>query len=74
MDEMVKYKYIYITVISEKPKTKVYGIFNNKNDHFLGEIKWYFNWRQYCFFPVLDTVYSHNCLENIIDFIKNIKR
>ena len=62
-------KYIYFEVIEEKPKTKVWSIFNKTNLSQLGILKWFGGWRQYCFFPESETVWSVGCLQNVIDFI-----
>ncbi len=68
-----EYKYINFKIIEEKPKTKVWGCYNNKSDFLLGEIKWHGAWRQYCFFPSAGTVFNNGCLVNIINFINQLK-
>ena len=62
-------KYIYFEIIEEKPKTKVWSIFNKTDLSQLGIIKWLGSWRQYCFFPESKTIWSTGCLQDIIDFI-----
>ena len=62
-------KYIYFEVIEEKPKTKVWSIFNKTNLSQLGIIKWFGGWRQYCFFPESETVWSMGCLQDVIAFM-----
>ena len=37
----------------------------------IGVIRWYPQWRQYCFFPTEGTVYSKGCLKDIANFIEN---
>ena len=37
----------------------------------LGSIKWYPQWRQYCFFPMNNTLHNAGCLNDIADFMKN---
>ena len=32
-------------------------------------IKWYGSWKQYCYFPDGQTLYSRSCLKDICDFI-----
>lgn len=66
------YEYIIIEKIDEKPKTNVYRVNNKKSNDSLGVIKWFGNWRQYCFFPSFFTVYSKGCLNDIQDFIQKI--
>ena len=70
---VLKYKYIYFELIEEKPKTKVYSCKNNKSNIELGIIKWYPSWRQYCYFPTIQAIYSEGCLIDIIDFISEIR-
>ncbi len=65
-----RYKYIHFDLIKMKPKTQVWGCFNNSSDGKLGEIKWYGPWRQYCFFPFGETVFNMGCLTDINHFIK----
>lgn len=36
----------------------------------LGQVHWYGAWRQYCYFPSENTVFSAGCLKDITDFIK----
>lgn len=40
----------------------------------LGVIQWFGRWRQYCFFPEGETVWSKGCLEDINKFIEENKR
>ena len=64
--------YIEFKLIEEKPKTNVYAVTNNKSGYILGIIKWFGSWRQYCFFPTEETVYSNGCMKDIIDFINKL--
>jgi len=66
----MKYKYIYMVKIPAKTKTKQFEIRNIKSDDRIGVVKWYASWRQYCFFPNGDCVFSVGCLNDIMDFIK----
>lgn len=65
-----KYQYISFKLLEHKPKTSVWECVNNRGDYPIGIIKWYPQWRQYCFYPNVATVYSSGCLSDIIDFIK----
>ena len=38
-------------------------------DGYLGQVKWYSGWRQYCWFPEGDTVFSAGCLKDVAEFI-----
>ena len=66
-------KYIRFHVIERKEKTKIYGVFTKDND-LIGTIKWYSRWRQYCFFPDKDTVWSNGCLKDLCNFIYQITK
>ena len=63
-------KYLEIRLIEKKDRTNVYGVFSKSSGHMLAEIKWYPSWRTYCLFPMSATVWSFDCLENMVNFIK----
>lgn len=76
MKETVEYQYIIGEKNQEKSedkKTDVYDIKNKKSGMTLGRIKWNSSWRQYCFFPRKDTVYSKGCMEDINDLISRME-
>lgn len=64
--------YLSFKIIEQKPKTLVYQVINKQYNLVLGYIKWYGAWRQYCFFPLSDTLYHVGCLEELINFIEKI--
>ena len=66
-----KYKYIEMQKMNliDKRKTDIYIVKNIKSGWGIGHIKWHPSWRQYCFFPGQDSIYSYGCLDNISDFI-----
>ena len=66
-----EYKYIKFEKIADKPKTSVYICLSKKNIT-LGYVRWNPSWRQYCFFPLGNTLFSKGCLEDINDFITNL--
>ena len=74
-----KYKHIRFRDDSDdypKRKTKTFSVFNHGNC-FLGEVRWYSQWRQYCFITaendsVLNLVLAKSCLEDILHFINQI--
>ena len=68
----VKYQYINFIEIEKKPKTSVYICMNNRSGRELGIVKWYPEWKQYCYFPTCQAVYSVGCLEDINDFIRSL--
>lgn len=70
----MKYKYINFKLIEKKPKTGIYRCCNNKSGEELGIIKWHNSWRQYCYFPTVQAVYSRGCLEDINNFLLKLKK
>lgn len=68
-----QYKYIHFEKYEDKPKTSVWICHNNSNNGELGTVRWYPAWRQYCFFPVGSTVFNRSCLEDINDFMANLR-
>jgi len=71
-----EYEYIRFVLIPEREikKTKLYHVYNNKGGPPIGLIKWYGSWRQYCFFPATQTIYSKGCLLDIINFIEQLNK
>ncbi len=69
------YEYIRITALPAKPrrKTRVYEVGSLSSDTCLGVIKWHGAWRQYCFFPAAETLWSRGCLADVIDFLERLK-
>ena len=74
MKKSKEYKYITINYSESDAKKQHYLIFNKKYGDLLGEIGWYSPWRQYCFMPQDDTVFSRCCLNDIIDFINELNQ
>lgn len=56
---------------NEGKKTRTYVVYGYK-DSYLGDIRWHGAWRQYCFFPLDDCVWSHDCLTELGIFIKQL--
>jgi len=67
-----RYKYINFAKVSETPKTSVWACNNNSSGDLLGRVGWYPGWRQYCFLPTPETIFSTGCMEDICDFIKQL--
>ena len=53
------------------PKTKVFEVIN-KQSRKLGLIKWYAQWRRYCFYTYEGLVFDASCLEDIAKFIREL--
>lgn len=71
-----KYKYFHFDLarpIQLKQKTQTWFCVSNSDDSFLAVIKWFPRWRQYCFFPEEGTVFSQSCLEDINNFLNQLK-
>jgi hypothetical protein len=67
-----KYLSFVINYVKGKGKTKVIDIVNNHYHEVIGEIKWFGRWRQYCFFPIAETVWNKTCLDDVQEVIKNL--
>jgi len=68
------FQFIHFEKIEEKPKTSVWSCRNNRSSEELGQVRWYPAWRQYCYFPTCQAVYSVGCLEDINSFIGELKK
>lgn len=68
----MKYKYIEFKLLEQKAKTTVWSCNNLKSNITLGIIKWFPSWRQYCFSPINNSVYSKGCLEDVNHFIQQL--
>ena len=66
------YKYITMIKAEDKPKTSVFAVMTKDQEVTLGIIKWYAPWRQYCFIPDDNTIYSKGCMTDINDFITRL--
>ena len=66
------YKYICFRFMDRLIKTEVWACLNEHSGCQIGTIKWYGRWRQYCFFPFGNTVFSSGCLNDINDFIRQL--
>lgn len=75
-----EYQYIRFMCIGETGKTSRWSIHNHRTDAFLGEVKWYSAWRNYCFFTRDGCIFNDGCMRDILDFIgqlsaaRNIER
>lgn len=55
-------------------KTKVVYVLSASLGIYLGEIRWKGGWRQYCFYPAPDTVFSVGCMKDIQDEIQRLMK
>lgn len=54
--------------------TPIYDLYNKSNGAALGQIKWYCNWMQYCFYPTDETLFNNSCLQDLVNFINDINK
>lgn len=66
-------EYLIAILKQDTGKTLIYKILNINNQISLGLIKWNPAWRQYCFFPESDCIFSTGCMNDIIKFIDKLK-
>lgn len=62
-------KYMLFEQAVSNRKTKVVLVSSKSSGVELGWIKWYGAWRQYCFYPATDTIFSKGCLQEIEEYI-----
>ncbi len=74
--EEFKTEYEYIRFINRNSfkgkTTQWYCMVKGSPDTWLGMVKWYSGWRQYCYFPEAKTIYNKGCLTDINHFIKQL--
>ena len=69
MEDRVEYKYICLEkAVSVSRKTSVWNCHSQMGE-FLGVVKWFGRWRQYSFYPGVETVFNVGCMADISDFI-----
>lgn len=70
-----KTKYIsFIEADELVTKQPAYYVRNNKSQEDLGTIEYYFQWRQYCFYPWEGAVFNDECLREVILFLQELKK
>jgi hypothetical protein len=53
--------------VSKGAKTRRFSVLSRTTRSLLGYIKWYPNWRKYCFFP-LNSLFDDKCLRQVAQF------
>jgi hypothetical protein len=72
--KITEYEYIQIEEIEQRgKKTSVFPIFSKSSGEHLGTIKWYGPWRQYCFYPLDETIWNDGCLKDVTAFLIGLK-
>ena len=69
---MTESKYLEFYLLERKPRTTVWQVKSKHSGDILGVIKWFGKWRQYAFFPWLDTIWNPDCMTDIIQFIREL--
>ena len=74
MSETLEYRYFTVEEQPLQPRrmTRTWTVRNRHTGESLGEIEWSGGWRQYVLAP-LHSIWSADCLADIIDAIKKIK-
>lgn len=68
-----KYGHIRVELeLGEDPE--VWAVLGLPEGCLLGEIRWYAPWERFCFVPFGDTVWSPECLTDIMDALAWIQR
>jgi len=53
--------------VKKGAKTRQFSVYNKANRSLLGYVKWFPNWRKYCFFP-LNSLFDDKCLMQVATF------
>jgi len=69
-----EYQYLIFDQKENPGKTTNWNCCNKKFGTPLGEVKWHSTWRQYCYFPLVQAVYSAGCLNDIADFLNQLNK
>lgn len=65
-------KHIEFNKIGDTGKSEIWNIISLSSEFILGQIKWYGQWRQYCFFPSPHSVFNGTCMDEIKAKIKQL--
>jgi len=72
MELLKETKYLQFIIKEHKPKTKVIAVVNKTHQEEIGILRWYAQWRQYCFFPHHNTIWNKNCLNDVNEMITEL--
>lgn len=61
-----------LTALNTERKTRIYQVCSKHDDSILGEVRWHGPWRQYVFIPLDGCIWSHDCLHDLSEFIKEL--
>jgi hypothetical protein len=79
-NKMSNDKWLKFKEVKTKGKTKKFIVWSKCADTYIGEIKWYPQWRHYCFILDLNKIelatrlliYSDRCGKSIFDVVKKL--
>ena len=66
--------YIKIELGRKNEKTSIYCVKIRESNILIGFIKWYIDWNEYCFFPMKDTIFNQESINDINKFIDRITK
>ena len=74
MSTIKEKEFTYMRIVKQEDlaKTSVFLVLDRRGD-LLGQIRWWATWRQYCFFPNKNRVFSQGCLNDICSFLDELK-
>ncbi len=58
--------------VGDNRKTEVWNVYSKSSGGMLGQIKWFGQWRQYCFWPFRDRIFNTECMSDISKVIKEL--
>lgn len=67
-------KYIRFELLKDTGKTQFWSVVNKSSGSSLGEIQYYWGWRQYTFVPVENSEYNNGCLQSITNFLTRLNK
>lgn len=69
---MIESRYLEFDKIGCTGKTDVWNVLSRSQGSVLGKIKWFSQWRQYCFWPSPNTIFNPECMADISKLIKEL--
>lgn len=66
----LKTQYKYIKFVQATEELYWWCLSNSDDD--LGMVEMYPPWKQFCFFPIRDTLHSATCLDDIAAFLRQV--
>ncbi len=70
--DLVLSQYIEFDWVGSTGKTDIWNVLSKSSEYILGQIKWYGAWRQYCFWPSPQTIFSSRCMQDINQAVKQL--